>query len=132
MPRERAAKNKITIFQNANIFNESIILSPMFDDIKKIQELKRMQDSMKLEKETAQKRGITVTVNGNMEIENITLNPALEQRETETALKECINDAMKAIQKRMAKVLIIFERIPLPSPYPSSSLKKSGDGRIRC
>jgi DNA-binding protein YbaB len=78
----------------------------MFDDIKKIQELKRMQDSMKQEKETAQKRGISVTVNGNMEIESITLNPALEQREAEVTLKECINDAMKSIQKRMAKMMM--------------------------
>jgi DNA-binding protein YbaB len=78
----------------------------MFDDIKKIQELKRMQDSMKLEKETAQKKGITVVVNGNMEIESIMLNPALEQREAEFALKECINDAMKSIQKRMAKMMM--------------------------
>jgi DNA-binding protein YbaB len=78
----------------------------MFDDIKKIQELKRMQDSMKLERETAQKKGITVVVNGNMEIESITLNPTLEQREAEVVLKECINDAMKSIQKRMAKVMM--------------------------
>lgn len=78
----------------------------MFDDIKKIQELKRMQDSMKQERETVQKKGITVTVNGNMEIESISLSPTLEQRETEIALKECINDAMKTIQKRMAKMMM--------------------------
>ena len=65
-----------------------------------------MQDSMKLEKETVQKRGISVTLNGNMEIENITLSPTLEQRETEEALKQCINEAMKNIQKRMAKMMM--------------------------
>lgn len=78
---------------------------PMFDDIKKIQELKRMQDSMKQERETVQKKGISVTVNGNMEIENISLSPTLEQRETEEALRQCINEAMKSIQKKMAKMM---------------------------
>lgn len=78
----------------------------MFDDIKKIQELKRMQDSMKQERETVQKKGIAVTVNGNMEIESVSLNPTLEQHETEIVLKECINDAMKTIQKRMAKMMM--------------------------
>ena len=85
---------------------EHIIMFFMFDNIKKIQELKRMQDEMKLEKETVQKRDISVTVNGNMEIENITLSPALEQHETEEALKQCINEAMKNIQKRMAKMMM--------------------------
>ncbi len=78
----------------------------MFDDIKKIQELKRMQDSFKAERETSQKKGISVTVNGNMEVENITLNPALEPREAEETLKQCINEATKNIQKRLAKMMM--------------------------
>jgi DNA-binding protein YbaB len=78
----------------------------MFDDIKKIQELKRMQDSFKQEHETVQKKGISVTVNGNMEVENITLNPALETREAEQALRDCINEASKNIQKRLAKMMM--------------------------
>ncbi len=84
----------------------SVILFPMFDDIKKIQELKRFQDECKQERETVQKKGISVTVNGNMEIENITLNPALEQREAEEALRQCINEANKGIQKRIAKMMM--------------------------
>jgi len=83
-----------------------IILSFMFDDIKKIQELKRMQDSFKQERETVQKRGISVTINGNMEVETITLNPALETREAEEALRQCINEASKNIQKRLAKIMM--------------------------
>jgi DNA-binding protein YbaB len=78
----------------------------MFDDIKKIQELKRLQDSFKQEHETAQKKGISVTVNGNMEVEKITLNPALETREAEEALRQCINEASKSIQKRIAKMMM--------------------------
>jgi DNA-binding protein YbaB len=78
----------------------------MFDDIKKIQELKRLQDSFKQEHETVQKRGISATVNGNMEVENITLNPELETREAEEALRQCINEANKSIQKRLAKMMV--------------------------
>jgi DNA-binding protein YbaB len=78
----------------------------MFDNIKKMQELKRLQDSFKAERETVQKRGVSVTVNGNMEVEAITLNPALETREAEVVLRECINDATKAIQKRLAKMMM--------------------------
>ncbi len=78
----------------------------MFDDIKKISELKRLQDSFKQEYETVQKRGISVTVNGNMEVENITLNPTLATREAEEALRQCINEANKNIQKRLAKMMM--------------------------
>jgi DNA-binding protein YbaB len=78
----------------------------MFDNIKKIQELKRMQDSFKQEHETVQKRGISVTMNGNMEVVSITLNPALDQHETEEVLRQCINEASKSIQKRLAKAMM--------------------------
>lgn len=78
----------------------------MFDQLKQIQEMKRLQDSMKTEHETVQKKGITVTVNGTLEVERITLNPALPQAEAERALVECINDAQKSIQKRMAKTMM--------------------------
>ena len=78
----------------------------MFDDIKKIQELKRMQDAFKREHETTQKKGISVTINGAMEVESITLNPALETREAEEALRQCINEASKNMQKRLAKTMM--------------------------
>jgi DNA-binding protein YbaB len=86
--------------------HEYSILFSMFDDIKKIQELKRMQDSFKQEHETVQKRGISVTINGNMEVEHIILNPTLEPREAEEALRQCINEANKNIQKRLAKIMM--------------------------
>ena len=78
----------------------------MFDDIKKIQELKRIQDSFKQERETVEKRGISVTVNGNMQVESVTLNPALEVREAEETLKQCVNEASKNIQTRLAKMMM--------------------------
>ncbi len=78
----------------------------MFDQLKQIQEMKRIQDQMKQERETVQKKGITVTVNGTLEVERIVLNPALSQAEAERALVDCINDANKTLQKRMAKTMM--------------------------
>ncbi len=78
----------------------------MFDDIKKIQELKRMQDMIKAERETTQKKGISVTINGAMEVQSITLNPALETREAEVTLVQCINEANKNLQKKLAKLMM--------------------------
>jgi hypothetical protein len=45
-------------------------------------------------------------VNGTLEVERITLNPALDQSETEIALAQCINEAQKNIQKRLAKTML--------------------------
>ena len=65
-----------------------------------------MQDAFKREHETTQKKGISVTINGAMEVESITLNPALETREAEEALRQCINEASKNMQKRLAKTMM--------------------------
>lgn len=78
----------------------------MFDDFKKIQELKKMQDSFKQEREIVQKKGISVTMNGAIEVVSITLNPALEQKEAEETLRQCVNEAVKNIQKRLAKTMM--------------------------
>lgn len=78
----------------------------MLDNIKKLQELKRLQDSFKQERETVQKKGISVTINGNMEVVRIDLNPALEQRDAEETLRQCINEASKNIQKRLATMMM--------------------------
>jgi DNA-binding protein YbaB len=45
-------------------------------------------------------------MNGGMEVESITLNPALDTSEAAVVLKECINDATKNIQKRLAKTMM--------------------------
>lgn len=78
----------------------------MFDELKKIQELKRLQDSFKQEHETAQRKGVSVTVNGTMEVEKVILNPSASWSENEEAVRQCINEANKNIQKRLAKVMM--------------------------
>jgi DNA-binding protein YbaB len=79
----------------------------MLDQIKKIQELKKLQDSFKKEKMTVEKRGVAVTMNGNFEIEDIKLNSELNLEEQQNALKQCLNEAKEEIQKKLAKMMMV-------------------------
>lgn len=78
----------------------------MLDQLKKIAELKKLQDSFKKEKMTIEKRGVSVEMNGNFEVENIKLNPELNIEEQQDALKQCLNQAREDIQKKLAKNLM--------------------------
>lgn len=78
----------------------------MFDQFKKIQELKKLQDSFKKEREIIEKEGILVEMNGNFEVENIKLNPELSKDRQEEVLKKCLNEARENIQKRLAKMMM--------------------------
>ena len=76
-----------------------------FDQLKKIAELKKLQDSFKKEKVTIERDGITVEMNGNFEVENIKLNPELSIEKQQDVLRRCLNEAREDIQKKMAKSL---------------------------
>jgi len=78
----------------------------MFDNLKKIAELKKMQDSFKKERLTIEKRGVSITINGNMEIEEVKLNPELNLEEQQNLVKQCFNEAKENIQKTLAKALM--------------------------
>jgi len=78
----------------------------MFDNLKKLAELKKMQDSFKKERATTEKRGVSVTLNGNLEVEEIKLNPELSIEEQEKVLKECLNEAKENMQKSLAKMMM--------------------------
>jgi len=78
----------------------------IFDQFKKIAELKKLQDSFKKEKITIEKRGVSVEMNGNFEVENIKLNPELSTEDQQETLKHCLNEAREDIQKRLAKVMM--------------------------
>jgi DNA-binding protein YbaB len=78
----------------------------MFDQFKKIAELKKLQDSLKKETVISQENGISVTMNGNFEVENVKLNPDLNLEDQEKSLKICLNKAKEEIQKKMAKSLM--------------------------
>ncbi len=70
----------------------------MFDKLKKINKIRKIQSSLKQEKATSENQGVSVVVNGNLKIEEIKLNPELEKEKQETILKDCLNEAMQKIQ----------------------------------
>jgi DNA-binding protein YbaB len=78
----------------------------IFDNLKKIAELKKLQDSFKKESATIEKNGVLVVMNGNFEVEEIKLNSELSIEVQQDALKKCLNEAREEIQKRMAKNLM--------------------------
>lgn len=75
----------------------------MFDKLKKLKQLKDLQSQLGKEKMDVEKGGIKVTINGKMEIEHISLNPELEQDKQEKILRDCINDAVRKIQLKVAQ-----------------------------
>ena len=78
----------------------------VFDQLKKITELKKLQDSFKKEREIVERDGVSVEINGNFEVENIKLNPALDTDKQQEVLKRCLNEARESIQKKLAKMMM--------------------------
>ena len=78
----------------------------MLDQLKKIAELKKMQDSFKKERETVERDGVSVEMNGNFEVQNIKLNPELSIEKQQDVLIRCLNEARENIQKKLAKSLM--------------------------
>jgi len=78
----------------------------VFDQFKKIAELKKLQSELKKEKLTVEKQGVLVEINGNFEVENIKLNPELSVEDQQEVLKQCLNEAREGIQKKMAQIMM--------------------------
>ena len=78
----------------------------IFDQLKKVAELKKLQDSFKKEKMTVEKQGVLVTMNGNFEVEEIKLNSELSLQDQQEVLKQCLNEAREEIQKKLAKMMM--------------------------
>jgi DNA-binding protein YbaB len=78
----------------------------MFDKLKQIHQLKKMQDEFKREKLTFSDNGVSVTVNGSFEVEEIILNPALSIDEQQETLRHCLNKAREDIQKTLAQKMM--------------------------
>lgn len=78
----------------------------MFDNLKKLHELKKMQDGFKKEKLTYEDRGVSVTMNGGFEVEEIKLNPELNVQDQQDVLKHCLNKVREDIQKTLAQKMM--------------------------
>ena len=78
----------------------------MFDKLKQLQQIKQLKDILEKEKREVEKEGVKVIVNGKMEIEEIKLNPQLNFEKQEKIVKDCINEAMKQIQREAAQKML--------------------------
>jgi DNA-binding protein YbaB len=75
----------------------------MFDQLKQLNDLKKIKDVLEKERKTIEKDGVSVTVNGKMEIEDLKLNPEIDIAKQESLVKDCFNQAVKEIQKTAAQ-----------------------------
>jgi len=78
----------------------------MFDNLKKLHELKKMQEEFKKEKAVVEKRGVVVEINGNLEITEIKLSAELNLAEQADVLKDCLNEAHQKMQKALAQKMM--------------------------
>ncbi|MDO8530526.1 MAG: YbaB/EbfC family nucleoid-associated protein [bacterium] len=78
----------------------------MFDKIKQIHQLKKLQDDFKKERLVVEKNGVFVTMNGSFEVEEIKLNSALGIEDQQNALKQALNEARESIQKTLAQKMM--------------------------
>ena len=78
----------------------------MFDKLKQLGELKKLQSEFKKERLTVEKKGVSVIMNGNFEVEEIKLNPELSIEDQQNALKEALNEARESIQKTLAQKMM--------------------------
>ena len=81
---------------------EKLKIRRMFDKLKQLHNLKKLQDDFKKERLTFDDRGVEVTINGNFEVEAVKLNPELTIVEQQEVLKHCLNMARQEIQKTLA------------------------------
>jgi DNA-binding protein YbaB len=78
----------------------------MFEQFKKMAELKKLQDEIKRETLTVEKRGVSVTMNGAFEVTELKLNPELSIEDQQQALKQALNEVRESLQKVLAKKMM--------------------------
>ncbi len=74
----------------------------MLDKLKQIKQLREMQSVLAQERVECEKNGVKVVINGKMEVEDIKLNSELALEDQEKAVIECVNDAIKKLQRTLA------------------------------
>lgn len=75
----------------------------MLDKLKKVNELRKLKNSLKDEVSEVEKDGVRVKVNGQMQIQEVEISPELTKRKQEEALETCINDALQKVQMKAAQ-----------------------------
>lgn len=75
----------------------------MFDTIKKLNELRNLQNSIKKERVEVVQNGVKIVMDGTFEVLELTLNPELDIKTQERILKSCLSEAKDKMQKIIAK-----------------------------
>tara|TARA_Y100000310_G_scaffold332537_1_gene408312 strand:+ start:2599 stop:2844 length:246 start_codon:yes stop_codon:yes gene_type:complete len=75
----------------------------MFEKLKQIKQLKELRDSLAQETVEVEKRGIKLILNGNLEVIEISLNQELDKQDQEGLLRDCMNEAVRKVQIKMAQ-----------------------------
>ena len=75
----------------------------MFDKLKQLNDLRKIQQTIKEHKVETEKNGVTVALRGDFEVLSITLNPSLDIRTQEQALIAALNDARDKMQHILAQ-----------------------------
>lgn len=75
----------------------------MFEQLKRLGQLKNLQDQLGKERQEVEKEKTKVVMNGKMEIEEIRLNPELDKSSQEEVLKNSINELIKKTQMRLVQ-----------------------------
>jgi len=78
----------------------------VFDKLKQINELRKMQNMLKDEVIEYEKNGIKIVLNGKMELIEIKLNPEYEISTQERKLKEAFQGAMQKAQMQIAQKMM--------------------------
>ncbi|MEX1014075.1 MAG: YbaB/EbfC family nucleoid-associated protein [Candidatus Paceibacterota bacterium] len=78
----------------------------MFDNLKDLKKLKDLQNQMKKETITVESNGVSLTLNGEMKIQSLSLNPDLDISNQEKAIKDCFEEAMTKIRKKLSSSFI--------------------------
>lgn len=75
----------------------------MFDKLKKVNQLRKIKNSLKQESSEVEKNGVKVKVNGEMKIQKVEISSDLTKKKQEETLVNCINDALQKIQMKVAR-----------------------------
>ena len=88
----------------------------MFNKLKHLKDLrsqaKQMRNVLSGETISVEKGGVKVVMNGNMEVISIAINQDLAKDSLEGILADCVNDAIKKIQRLMARKMQEIGGIP--------------------
>ena len=75
----------------------------MFEKLKQIKQLKELRDSLAQEQVEVEKNGIRLVLNGNLEVIEVSLNSEIAKQDQESLLRDCMNEAVRKVQIKMAQ-----------------------------